>query len=84
MLVRAGSLSFLFTFGTVNGIALTQQVTHCRISLAGLLGSAAAAVVLIRQMVIGDPLVLVALATIVLIATVGRLYILRLTQKDSR
>jgi L-asparagine transporter-like permease len=72
MLVQAASLSFLFTFGTVNGIALTQPVAHRWISLAGLLRSAAAAVVLIWQMVTGDPLVLIALAAMVPIAMVGR------------
>jgi len=84
MLVQAASLSFLFTFGTVNGIALTQKVAHRWISLAGLLGSAAAAFVLIWQLVTTDPLVLVALAAMVLIATAVRPYILRLAQTQSR
>jgi amino acid transporter len=82
MLVQAASLSFLFTFGTVNGIALTQQVAHRWISLTGLLGSAAATLVLIWQMATGDPLELLALAAMVLIATVGRPYLMRLAQKD--
>jgi amino acid transporter len=84
MLVQAASLSFLFTFGTVNGIALTQRVEQRWICLVGLLGSAAAAVVLVWQMVTTDPLILVALAAMVLFATVGRSLILRLAQKDSR
>lgn len=69
---------------TVIGIALTQKVAHRWISLAGLLGSAAAAFVLIWQLVTTDPLVLVALAAMVLIATVVRPYILRLAQTQSR
>ena len=82
LLVQAASLSFLFTFGTVNTIALTQRVTHRWISLAGLLGSAAAALVLLWRMLTADPLVLVALTAMVLLATVGRPHLLRLARKD--
>jgi amino acid transporter len=82
MLVQAASLSFLFTFGTVNGIALVQGANYRWISLAGLFGSFAATAALIWQSLVGEPLVLVVLAAMVLIATVGRRSILKTTRKD--
>ncbi|AGA92153.1 amino acid transporter [Thioflavicoccus mobilis 8321] len=84
VLVQAASLTFLFTFGTVNAIAFRQKVAHRWVSLLGLAGAAAAGVVSIWRMLTGDPWVLAALAAMVLLATVGRPPILRLTQHHSR
>jgi len=84
VLVQAASLTFLFTFGTVNAIAFRQKVAHRWVSLLGLAGAAAAGVVSIWRMLTGDPWVLAALAAMVLLATVGRPPILRLTQHHTR
>jgi amino acid transporter len=72
MLVEAASLAFLFTFASVNGIALF----HCRkkrwIFALGGAGAAVAAVVLVGRLAVEAPLALGLLTIVVLIAIFGR------------
>jgi len=80
-LVQAASLTFLFTFATVNAIAFAQHVTLRWVSLIGLAGAVIAGAVAIWHMLFSNPMTLLALVLIVLTASLGRPYILRLAGK---
>jgi len=80
-LVQAASLTFLFTFATVNAIAFAQRVKLRWISLIGLAGAAIAGAVAIWHMLFSNPMTLLALVLIVLTASLGRPFILRLADK---
>lgn len=77
-LVEAASLTFLFTFATVNWIAFRQFSGRRKwIAAAGGAGAIAAAVILVVRLLQTAPLALGALAILTLIATMGRPYLLK-------
>jgi hypothetical protein len=77
-LVEAASLSFLFTFATVCGFACRQGAGLRVVTGAGALAALAATVALAVRLLHENPLPLYFLAAVVLVATLGRPYLLRL------
>ena len=78
VLVEAASVTFLFTFALVNGIAARRLAgVHRVVAGAGALGATAAAGVLIVRLAGSEPEALVGLAALVLVATAGRALLLR-------
>jgi amino acid transporter len=76
-LVEAASLVFLFTFATINTLAF-QQIKHRRwVFGAGAAGASVAGAFLCWRLMHVTPFALGLLAFLVLIATVGRPFILR-------
>ncbi len=71
------SLIFLITFGTVNFIAFRQRVPHRLLCLAGSLGCAVAVVISSWVQLQEHPVPLIAIAVLVLLALVGRPWVLR-------
>ena len=71
-LVEAASLSFLFTFTVVCGLAYYQQAGWRAITGPGALAAAAASFALIIRLVRINPLALIFLGLLVLIAVFGR------------
>lgn len=80
MLVEAASLAFLFTFATVNVIALLRCKNHRWIFALGGAGSGIAAIVLVGRLIVEAPVVLGLLAIVGLVATLGRPLINRWTE----
>ncbi len=76
-LVEAASLAFLFTFAVVCGLAFLQQAGLRVITGFGALAGTAASVALIIRLIATDPLALVFLGLLVLIAIFGRPVLLR-------
>jgi amino acid transporter len=76
-LVESASLAFLFTFCVVSGLAFHERVGHRFITGAGSLAAGAATVTLIFRLYRDNPLSLLFLAVLVLVAVVGRPLILR-------
>jgi len=76
-LVEAASLTFLFTFSVVSGLAFRQRVGRRAVTGFGALAAAAASVALVVRLVGTDPLALVLLGLLVLIAVFGRPLLLR-------
>lgn len=76
-LVEAASLVFLFTFGVVNTIAISQLTKRRWIPALGALGASVAVVVLTIDLVQTAPLALLALGGLIIIATTVRPLILR-------
>jgi amino acid transporter len=76
-LVSAASLTFLFTFATVNVLAVRQKVRGRWISALGAGGAMAAGLASVVRLAQDDPWALVSLAVMVLLATAGRPRILR-------
>lgn len=76
-LVEAASLAFLFTFAVVCGLAFLQQAGLRVITGFGALAGTAASVALIIRLISTDPLALVFLGLLVLIAIFGRPVLLR-------
>lgn len=83
-LVEAASLSFLFTFTVVCGLAFLQRAGLRVITGFGALAGAAASVALIVRLISTAPLALVFLGLLVLIAIFGRPVLLRHVKTKSR
>ena len=76
-LVEAASLSFLFTFAVVCGLAFRLGVGFRLITGFGALAASAATAVLVFRLVTVQPLALAVLLLVVLAAFVGRPLLLR-------
>ncbi|MFI9654526.1 APC family permease [Guyparkeria sp. GHLCS8-2] len=76
-LVEAASLSFLFTFAVVCGLAFLQRAGLRVVTGFGALAGGAASVALVVRLIQTDPLALVFLGLLVLIAIFGRPLLLR-------
>ncbi len=83
-LVEAASLSFLFTFAVVCGLAFLQRAGLRVITGFGALAGATASFALIVRLISTDPLALVFLGLLVLIAIFGRPLLLRHVKTESR
>lgn len=83
-LVEAASLAFLFTFAVVCGLAFQQRVGLRVITGFGVLAGATASVALIVRLIQTDPLALVFLGLLVLIAVFGRPMLLRHVKTENR
>jgi L-asparagine transporter-like permease len=83
-LVEAASLTFLFTFVVVCGLAFYQGAGARVITGFGVLTGAAASVALIVRLIATDPLALVFLGVLVLVALFGRPVMLRHVKTESR
>jgi hypothetical protein len=83
-LVEAASLSFLFTFTVVCGLAFLQRAGLRAITGFGALAGATASVALIVRVISTDPLALIFLGLLVLIAIFGRPLLLRHVKTKSR
>jgi amino acid transporter len=76
-LVEAASLSFLFTFAVVCGLAFLQRAGLRIVTGFGALAGASASIALIVRLISTDPLALVFLGLLVLFAIFGRPLLLR-------
>lgn len=83
-LVEAASLSFLFTFAVVCGLAFFQRAGFRVITGLGAFAAAAAAVALIVRLISTNLLALVFLGLLVLIAIFGRPLLLHHVKTESR
>jgi hypothetical protein len=83
MLVEAASLAFLFTFAVVCGLAFRQHAGARWITAFGAAAGSAAIVALVIRLVEQDPLSLVSFGALVLVAMVGRPWILRHMDRDA-
>ncbi len=83
-LVEAASLSFLFTFAVVCGLAFLQQIGLRVVTGFGALAGATASVALIVRLIRTDPIALVFLGLLMLIALFGRPVLLRHVKTESR
>jgi hypothetical protein len=83
-LVEAASLSFLFTFAVVCGLAFKQRAGLRIVTGFGALAATGASVALIVRLISTDPLALVFLGLLVLIAVFGRPLLLRHVKTESR
>ena len=77
LLVEAASLAFLFTFAIVGGLAFRARAGHRLVTGLGALAAGAASLALVLRLLRTDPLSLVALLVLVVVATVGRPILLR-------
>lgn len=82
-LVEAASLAFLFTFAIVGGLAFRQRAGLRFVTAAGALAAGAAAIALIIRLIRTDPLAIVLLALLVLVAWFGRPMLLRRVKTKS-
>jgi len=83
-LVEAASLAFLFTFAVVCGLAFLQRAGVRVVTGFGALAGATASVALIVRLIRTDPLALVFLGLLVLIALFGRPVLLRYVKTEKR
>lgn len=83
-LVEAASLTFLFTFTVVCGLAFYQSAGVRVITGFGVLAAATASVALIVRLIETNPLALVFLGLLVLVALFGRPLLLRHVKTESR
>lgn len=83
-LIEAASLTFLFTFTVVCGLAFYQGAGARVITGFGVLAGAIASVALIVQLIETDPLALVFLGLLVLVALFGRPILLRHVKTEIR
>jgi amino acid transporter len=83
-LVEAASLTFLFTFVVVCGLAFYQGTGARVITGFGVLAGATASVALIVRLITTDPLALVFLGLLVLVSLFGRPALLRHVKTESR
>jgi amino acid transporter len=82
-LVEAASLAFLFTFAVVCGLALHQAAGNRLVTGLGAVGASAAAIALVFRLVRTDPVALVVLGALVVVAVVGRPLLLRYVRTAS-
>ncbi|MDA3851449.1 MAG: APC family permease [Spirochaetaceae bacterium] len=83
-LVEAASLSFLFTFAVVCGLAFYQRAGFRIVTGFGTLAGAAASVGLIVRLIRTDPLALLFLGLLVILAVFGRPLLLRHIKTESQ
>ncbi len=83
-LVEAASLTFLFTFVVVCGLAFYQGAGARGITGFGVIAGATASVALIVHLIATDPLALVFLGLLVLVAVIGRPVMLRHVNSENR
>jgi hypothetical protein len=83
-LVEAASLAFLFTFAVVCGLAFQQNAGHRALTGLGTVGASAAGAGLVFRLVRTDPVALVALGVLVIVAVAGRPLLLRYVRTDGR
>jgi len=83
-LVEAASLTFLFTFAVVCGLAFLKRAGIRIITGLGALAAAAASVALVVRLVRTDPLAIIFLGLLILIAVFGRPVLLRHMRTESR
>lgn len=83
-LVEAASLVFLFTFAVVCGLAFHQRTGLRAVTGFGALAGVAASVALIVLLIQTDPLALVFLGLLVLLALFGRPVLLRHVKSENR
>jgi amino acid transporter len=82
-LVEAASLTFLFTFTVVCGLAFFRRAGLRIITGPGALAAAAASVALVYRLIETDPMALVFLGLLVLVALFGRPILLRHVRIES-
>jgi amino acid transporter len=80
MLVDAASLIFLITFGTVNYIAWHKKVKYKFVCLAGSVGCVIAIVLASYEQYLMNPIPLVIILVLIIMAIVGRRYFLKRIQ----
>lgn len=83
-LVEASSLTFLFTFAIVGGLAFRERAGSRVVTGFGALSAAAALIALVVRLIQTDPVALAVLGLLVLIAVFGRPVILRHTRTETR
>lgn len=83
-LVEAASLTFLFTFAIVGGLAFRQRAGSRVLTGFGALAAAAASIALVVRLIQTDPLALAFLGVLVLIAVFGRPVLLRHTSTETQ
>jgi hypothetical protein len=83
-LVEAASLTFLFTFAVVCGLAFYQNAGARVITGFGALAGASASVALIARLIATNPLAIVFLSLLVLAAMFGRPVLLRHVKTEIR
>lgn len=83
-LVEAASLTFLFTFAIVGGLAFRERAGSRVLTGFGALAAAAASIALVVRLIQTDPLALAFLGLLVLIAVFGRPAILRHTRTETQ
>jgi amino acid transporter len=83
-LVEAASLAFLFTFAVVCGLAFHQRAGVRPVTGFGALAATTASVALVVRLIRTEPLALVFLGLLVLIALFGRPVLLRHVKTESR
>ncbi len=83
-LVEAASLSFLFTFAVVCGLAFRQRAGLRVATGFGALAAGAASVALVVRLIHTDPMALALLGLLVLIAVFGRPVLLHYIKTESR
>ena len=81
-LVEAASLAFLATFATVNVLAALHTDRYRWVAVAGAFGASAAAIGLCIRLGMTKPISLIVMALLVLVAVVGRPFLLHLTQHN--
>lgn len=81
-LVEAASLAFLFTFTVVCGLAFSQRAGWRVVTGCGVVGGSAASFALIISLTRTDPVALVSLGLLTLIAVLGRPVLLRQKKYD--
>ncbi len=83
-LVEAASLTFLFTFAVVCGLAFLKRAGLRIITGAGALAAAAASVALVVRLIETDPLAILFLGLLILIAVFARPFLLRHVRTESQ
>jgi len=83
-LVEAASLAFLFTFSVVCGLAFRQRAGRRIFTGFGALTAAIASVALIIRLIQTDPLALILLGLLVIVAVFGRPFLLRRIKTEDR
>ncbi|NVB40672.1 amino acid permease [Pseudenhygromyxa sp. WMMC2535] len=76
-LVEAASMTFLFTFAVVNGLAARESEARAWVSWIGLIGASLAALILAARMAIASPSTLAFLGVLAAIAVFARPALLR-------
>ncbi|MEJ2544479.1 MAG: hypothetical protein P8Y99_10470, partial [Calditrichaceae bacterium] len=83
-IVESASITFLFTFSVVCGLAFKQQAGLRLITGIGTISAAAATIALIIRLAITNPAALISLGFLTILAVYGRPLILRYINKASR
>jgi hypothetical protein len=83
-LVEAASLTFLFTFAIIGGLAFRERAGSRIVTGFGAVSAAAALIALVVRLIETDPLALAFLGLLVLVAVFGRPTLLRHTRTEPR